>query len=78
MAQLKDAREALDALRADHEEKRRREAEEQERLRQIQMAQKLEVMRQKKQVLVIATTTVVQRNLRFIERHSGIKQPEQV
>ncbi|XP_070581327.1 hepatocyte growth factor-regulated tyrosine kinase substrate-like [Ptychodera flava] len=49
LAQLRDAREALDALREDHREKLRREAEEAERLRQIQIAQKLEIMRQKKQ-----------------------------
>ncbi len=47
---MKDAREALDALREEHREKRRRELEELERQRQIQMAAKLEVMRQKKQV----------------------------
>ncbi|XP_052784474.1 hepatocyte growth factor-regulated tyrosine kinase substrate-like isoform X2 [Mya arenaria] len=48
LAQLRDAREALDALREDHREKKRREFEEMERLRQIQMAQKLDIMRQKK------------------------------
>ena len=52
LAQLKDAREALDALREDHREKRRREMEELERQRQIQMAHKLEIMRQKKHVYV--------------------------
>ncbi|CAH1794150.1 unnamed protein product, partial [Owenia fusiformis] len=49
LAQLRDAREALDALREDHMEKKRQEAEELERQRQIQMAHKLEIMRQKKQ-----------------------------
>ncbi|XP_074648717.1 hepatocyte growth factor-regulated tyrosine kinase substrate-like isoform X2 [Tubulanus polymorphus] len=49
LAQLKDAREALDSLRDDYREKQRREEEERERIRQIQMRQKLEVMRQKKQ-----------------------------
>lgn len=48
LAQLRDAREALDALREDHREKRRIEMEELERQRQIQMAHKLEIMRQKK------------------------------
>lgn len=48
LAQLRDAREALDALREDHREKRRREMEEMERQRQIQMALKLDIMRQKK------------------------------
>lgn len=50
MTQVKDARAALDALREEHNEKMRREAEEQERMRQMQMAHKLEVMRKKKQV----------------------------
>ena len=56
LAQLKDAREALDALREDHREKRRREMEELERQRQIQMAHKLEIMRQKKHVCVTLIT----------------------
>lgn len=49
LTQLKDARDALDVLREEHHEKRRREQEEMERQRQIQMVQKLEVLRQKKQ-----------------------------
>ena len=49
LVQIRDARAALDALRAEHAEKLRRAAEEANRQRQIQMAQKLEVMRQKKQ-----------------------------
>ncbi|GAB6026689.1 hypothetical protein CHUAL_013200 [Chamberlinius hualienensis] len=49
LSQAKDARAALDALREDHHEKLRREAEEAERIRQIQMAHKLEIMRKKKQ-----------------------------
>ena len=49
LVQIRDARAALDALRAEHAEKLRRAAEEAHRQRQIQMAQKLEVMRQKKQ-----------------------------
>lgn len=48
LAQLRDAREALDALREDHREKKRLEMEELERQRQIQMAHKLDIMRQKK------------------------------
>ncbi|PIK49180.1 putative hepatocyte growth factor-regulated tyrosine kinase substrate [Apostichopus japonicus] len=52
LAQIRDAREALDALREEHREKLKREAEEAERLRQIQMAQKLEVMRRKKQEML--------------------------
>ncbi|KAM4691246.1 hepatocyte growth factor-regulated tyrosine kinase substrate isoform 2-T2 [Rhinophrynus dorsalis] len=49
LAQIRDARGALNALRDEHREKLRRAAEEAERLRQIQLAQKLEIMRQKKQ-----------------------------
>lgn len=50
LAQVRDARAALNALRDEHREKLRRAAEEAERQRQIQLAQKLEIMRQKKQV----------------------------
>ncbi|XP_041943223.1 hepatocyte growth factor-regulated tyrosine kinase substrate isoform X7 [Alosa sapidissima] len=49
LAQVRDARAALNALRDEHREKLRRAAEEAERQRQIQLAQKLDVMRQKKQ-----------------------------
>ncbi|CAG0918499.1 unnamed protein product [Notodromas monacha] len=48
LAQLKDARAALDALREEHREKIRREEEEAERQRQMQMAHKLAIMRKKK------------------------------
>lgn len=50
LAQVRDARAALNALRDEHREKVRHAAEEAERQRQIQLAQKLEIMRQKKQV----------------------------
>eukprot|EP00069_Balaena_mysticetus_P017911 bmy_02259T0 len=50
LAQIRDARGALSALREEHREKLRRAAEEAERQRQIQLAQKLEIMRQKKQL----------------------------
>ncbi|XP_049523616.1 hepatocyte growth factor-regulated tyrosine kinase substrate-like isoform X4 [Dermacentor silvarum] len=49
LAQIRDARAALDALRDEHRDQLRREADEAERQRQIQMAQKLHIMRQKKQ-----------------------------
>jgi growth factor-regulated tyrosine kinase substrate len=49
LAQVKDARAALDALREEHHEKLRRQAEDAERIRQMQMAHKLEIMRKKKQ-----------------------------
>jgi growth factor-regulated tyrosine kinase substrate len=50
LTQLKDAREALNALRLENYEKKRRESEERERMRQIQISQKLQMMRQQKQV----------------------------
>lgn len=49
LTQLKDAREALNALRMENFEKKRREMEERERLRQLQISQKLQFMRQQKQ-----------------------------
>uniref|UniRef100_A0A8C4GGU6 Hepatocyte growth factor-regulated tyrosine kinase substrate n=1 Tax=Dicentrarchus labrax TaxID=13489 RepID=A0A8C4GGU6_DICLA len=52
LAQVRDARAALNALRDEHREKLRRAAEEAERQRQIQLAQKLEIMRQKKQLAI--------------------------
>merc|ERR1712227_514769 len=48
LAQVKDARAALEALREEERERKRREAEEAERLRQVQMREKLELMRKKK------------------------------
>merc|ERR1719295_882107 len=48
LAQIRDARAALDALREEEMERKRREQEEQERQRQAQLAAKLEVMRKKK------------------------------
>jgi len=49
LSQLKDAREALNALRDEHMENKKRQAYERERQRQIQLAVKLDDMRQKKQ-----------------------------
>lgn len=49
LTQVKDARAALNALREEHRERLRREAEIAERQRQLQMAQKLQIMRQQKQ-----------------------------
>jgi len=49
LVQIKEARAAIDALRLEHLEKTRREAEEAKRQRQIQIAYKLQVMRAKKQ-----------------------------
>lgn len=48
--QVRDSREALDALRREYAEQHRREQEEAHRQRQIQMMQKVEVLRQQKRV----------------------------
>ena len=65
IAQVKDARAALDALREEERERKRREAEEAERLRQIQMREKLEVMRKKKQeYLQVLSVWDMQANLK--------------
>lgn len=48
LSQISDARAALDDLREEHQEKLRQQAAEAERLRQTQLATKLEAMRQKK------------------------------
>ena len=67
MGQLKDAREALNALREEHTENKRRQALERERQRQIQLAVKLDDMRQKKQVDndLFIKTIFVQRTICF-------------
>ncbi|XP_067935234.1 hepatocyte growth factor-regulated tyrosine kinase substrate-like [Watersipora subatra] len=49
LAQLRDARDALNSLRQEHEEKRRIEAQERAKRKQIQMMQKLDVLRKQKQ-----------------------------
>lgn len=49
-AQIREAREALNALRNDYAEQRRREEEEAHRQRQIQMMQKVEILRRQKRV----------------------------
>ena len=50
LSQLKDAREALNALRDDHMEIKKQQQQQRERQRQMQLAIKLDDMRQKKQV----------------------------
>ncbi|KAK3590950.1 hypothetical protein CHS0354_034521 [Potamilus streckersoni] len=77
LAQLKDAREALDALREDHLEKRRREREEFERQRQIQMAQKLEIMRQKKHEYLEMQRQLALQRLQEQEREMQMRLEQQ-
>lgn len=48
--QIREAREALDALRHDHAVRKQIEEQEAARMRQLQIMQKLEAMRQQKRV----------------------------
>nr|XP_006814774.1 PREDICTED: hepatocyte growth factor-regulated tyrosine kinase substrate-like isoform X2 [Saccoglossus kowalevskii] len=77
LAQIRDAREALDALREDHQEKIRREAEEAERQRQIQIAQKLEIMRQKKQEYLAYQRQLAMQRLQEQERELQMRLEQQ-
>ncbi|CAG9860048.1 unnamed protein product [Phyllotreta striolata] len=77
MTQVKDARAALDALRDEHNEKLRREAEEQERLRQMQMAHKLEVMRKKKQEYLQYQRQLALQRIQEQEREMQMRQEQQ-
>ena len=80
LVQIRDARAALDALRAEHAEKLRRAAEEANRLRQIQMAQKLEVMRQKKQEYLAYQRQLALQRMQEQEaaRHARLEQQKQL
>jgi growth factor-regulated tyrosine kinase substrate len=66
LTQLKDAREALNALRHENFEKKKRDLEEQERIRQIQISQKLQFMRQQKQNYYLYQN---QLNLQRLQEH---------
>lgn len=77
LTQLRDAREALDSLREEHREKRRREMEELERQRQIQMMQKLEVMRQKKHEYLEMQRQMALQRLQEQEREMAMRLEQQ-
>ncbi|KAG8234211.1 hypothetical protein J437_LFUL013808, partial [Ladona fulva] len=68
---------ALDALRDEHREKLRRQAEEAERLRQLQMAQKLEIMRKKKQEYLQYQRQVALQRIQEQEREMQLRQEQQ-
>lgn len=79
LGQAKDARAALDALREDHHERLRREAEEAERIRQIQMAHKLEIMRKKKQEYLqyqrqLAVQKMQEQEREMLHKHHMMRQ----
>lgn len=77
LAQVKDARAALDALRFEHKEKLRQQAEEAEKLRQMQMAQKLDIMRQKKQEYLQYQRQLALQRIQEQEREMQMRQEQQ-
>lgn len=77
LAQMKDARAALDALREEHRDKLRRQAEEAERQRQLQMAHKLEIMRKKKQEYLQYQRQLALQRIQEQEREMQMRQEQQ-
>lgn len=77
LTQVKDARAALDALRDEHREKLRREAEIAERQRQMQMAHKLDIMRKKKQEYLQYQRQLALQRIQEQEREMQIRQEQQ-
>uniref|UniRef100_A0A0K8TSJ0 Hepatocyte growth factor-regulated tyrosine kinase substrate n=1 Tax=Tabanus bromius TaxID=304241 RepID=A0A0K8TSJ0_TABBR len=77
LTQVKDSRAALDVLRQEHVEKLRRIAEEQERIRQLQMAHKLEIMRKKKQEYLQYQRQLALQRIQEQEREMQMRQEQQ-
>ena len=77
LTQMKDARAALDALRDEHKEKLRRQAEEAERQRQMLMAQKLAIMRKKKQEYLQYQRQLALQKIQEQEREMQMRQEQQ-
>ncbi|XP_043218691.1 hepatocyte growth factor-regulated tyrosine kinase substrate-like isoform X2 [Amphibalanus amphitrite] len=77
LAQVRDARAALDALREEHRERLRREAEEAQRHRQMQMMQKLEIMRKKKQEYLQYQRQLALQRMQEQEREMARRQEQQ-
>ena len=75
--EIKDSRAALDALREEYREKKRRDAEELEAQRQQQMARKLEIMRQKKQEYLQYQRQVALQQLQDQERELLLRKQQQ-
>lgn len=76
LAEIKDARAALDALREEHQERKRREAEEADNIRQRQMAQKLDLMRKKKQEYLDYQKQVALARIQEQERLMQLRQEQ--
>ncbi|XP_023246343.1 hepatocyte growth factor-regulated tyrosine kinase substrate isoform X2 [Copidosoma floridanum] len=77
LTQIKDARGALDALREEHRLALLREKQEAERKKQMQMAQKLEIMRKKKQEYLQYQRELALRNIQEQEREMQMRQEQQ-
>lgn len=77
LTQIKDARAALDALREEHREKLRKQAEEAERQRQMLMAQKLAIMRKKKQDYLQYQRQLALQKIQEQEREMQMRQEQQ-
>lgn len=75
--QIKDSRAALDVLRQEHQDKLRHQAEEMERLRQFQMAQKLDIMRKKKQEYLQYQRQIALQRIQEQEREMQMRQEHQ-
>ena len=75
--EIRDARAALDSLREEHREQKRREAEELEALRQQQMAQKLDIMRKQKQEYLQYQRQVALQRIQDQEREMQLRKEQQ-
>lgn len=76
LTEIKDARAALDALREEHQERKRREAQEADSIRQRQMAHKLELMRKKKQEYLDYQKQVALARIQEQERLMQLRQEQ--
>ncbi|CAL8090354.1 unnamed protein product [Calicophoron daubneyi] len=76
LSQLREAREALDALRLDHAARRQMEEQEAARLRQLQMMQKLEIMRQQKRTtLEYKRRMALEQTMQYQQKYQLQHQP---
>ena len=75
--EIRDSRAALDSLREEHREQKRREAEELEQLRQQQMAQKLDIMRKQKQEYLQYQRQVALQRIQDQEREMQMRKEQQ-
>jgi growth factor-regulated tyrosine kinase substrate len=75
--EIRDARAALDSLREEHREQKRREAEEQEAMRQKQMAHKLDIMRKQKQEYLQYQRQVALQRIQEQEREMQLRKEQQ-